>query len=87
MNDPYRTKLFTVRGTGAGAAGKRSRAITESGRRIGARRPTAAGGSIDLTETLRAAAPHQHARGRRAGRCGSLRTTCASRREKARRPT
>jgi magnesium chelatase subunit D len=65
--DPYRTKLFTVRGTGNGAAGKRSRAITEWGRRVGAHRPLDGSGSIDLTETLRAAAPHQHARGRRDG--------------------
>jgi magnesium chelatase subunit D len=66
--DPYRTRLFTVRGTGQGAAGKRSRAITEWGRRVGARRQDGTGGSIDLTETLRAAAPHQHGRGRRDGR-------------------
>src|SRR4051812_31436715 len=65
--DPYRTRLFTVRGTGSGAAGKRSRAITEWGRRVGAHRPVDGTGSIDLTETLRAAAPHQHARGRRGG--------------------
>ncbi len=65
--EPYRTKLFTVRGTGSGAAGKRSRAITEWGRRVGAHRPTSSGGSIDLTETLLAAAPHQHRRGRRGG--------------------
>ena len=58
---------WRVRGTGNGAAGKRSRAITEWGRRVGAHRPTSAGGSIDLTETLRAAAPHQHERGRRNG--------------------
>ncbi len=67
VGDPYRTRLFTVRGTGSGAAGKRSRAITEWGRRVGAHRPTSSGGSIDLTETLRAAAPHQYARGRRSG--------------------
>jgi len=65
--DPYRTRLFTVRGTGNGAAGKRSRAITEWGRRVGAHRPLDGSGSIDLTETLRAAAPHQFARGRRTG--------------------
>lgn len=65
--DPYRTRLFTVRGTGSGAAGKRSRAITEWGRRVGAHRPLDGTGSIDLTETLRAAAPHQFARGRRQG--------------------
>ncbi len=50
-----------------GPPGKRSRAITEWGRRVGAHRPTGAGGSIDLTETLRAAAPHQRERGRRNG--------------------
>ncbi|KRC65035.1 magnesium chelatase [Aeromicrobium sp. Root236] len=61
---PYRPKLFTVGGTGAGESGKRSRAITETGRRIGAQRRTGQGGSIHLMETIRAAAPHQHARGR-----------------------
>ena len=66
-SDPYRTRLFTVRGTGNGAAGKRSRAITEWGRRVGAHRPLDGTGSIDLTETLRAAAPHQFGRGRRQG--------------------
>ena len=34
---PYRPRMFTVDGTGAGESGRRSRAITESGRRIGAR--------------------------------------------------
>lgn len=61
---PYRPKLFTVGGTGAGESGRRSRAITETGRRIGAAPRTGAGGSIHLTETIRAAAPHQVARGR-----------------------
>ncbi|MCW2854103.1 MAG: magnesium chelatase [Nocardioides sp.] len=61
---PYRPRLFTVSGTGAGAAGKRSRAITESGRRVGARRSDGGGGAIHLSETVRAAAPHQVARGR-----------------------
>lgn len=61
---PYRPKLFTVGGTGAGESGKRSRAITETGRRIGAQRRTGQGGSIHLMETIRAAAPHQRARGR-----------------------
>jgi magnesium chelatase subunit D len=64
---PYQTRLFAVTGTGAGAAGKRSRAITESGRRIGASTPADGRGAIHLTETIRAAAPHQHARGRRTG--------------------
>ena len=64
---PYRTRLFKVRGTGAGAAGKRSRAITESGHRVGSRRPLQQGGSIHLSETIRSAAPHQAARGRTTG--------------------
>lgn len=65
--DPYRTRLFTVRGTGAGSAGRRSRAVTESGRRTGSRRPAGPGGSIHLTETIRAAAPYQRGRGRTTG--------------------
>jgi magnesium chelatase subunit D len=65
--DPYRTRVFTVRGTGAGVAGRRSRALTEFGHRVGARRPSGAGGSLHLTETVRAAAPHQVARGRTTG--------------------
>jgi magnesium chelatase subunit D len=64
---PYKTRLFAVTGTGTGTAGKRSRAITESGRRIGASTPADGRGTIHLTETIRAAAPHQHARGRRTG--------------------
>lgn len=67
---PYRPKLFTVGGTGAGESGRRSRAITETGRRIGAAPRTGAGGSIHLTETIRAAAPHQLARGRATGSGG-----------------
>jgi len=61
---PYRPRLFTVAGTGAGESGRRSRAVTDTGRRIGAERPAGQGGSIHLIETIRAAAPHQHARGR-----------------------
>ena len=64
--DPYRARLFTVSGVGSGEAGRRSRAITSTGRRIGATRGTT--GAIHLTETLRAAAPKQFDRGRRAGR-------------------
>ncbi|MCW2840986.1 MAG: magnesium chelatase [Aeromicrobium sp.] len=67
---PYRPKLFTVGGTGAGESGRRSRAITETGRRIGAAPRTGQGGSIHLTETIRAAAPHQLARGRATGARG-----------------
>jgi magnesium chelatase subunit D len=64
---PYRPRLFTVAGTGTGTAGRRSRAITDSGRRIGSKRPTGGTGSIHLVETVRAAAPHQLARGRGSG--------------------
>lgn len=64
---PYRPKMFTVSGLGAGESGRRSRAITETGRRIGAARRIGQGGSIHLTETIRAAAPHQAGR-RRKGR-------------------
>jgi magnesium chelatase subunit D len=62
----YRPKLFTVRGTGAGEAGKRSRAVTDNGRRTGSR--AGQRGPLHLTETVRAAAPHQLARGRTSGR-------------------
>ncbi len=61
---PYRPKMFTVSGLGAGESGRRSRAITDTGRRIGAERRVGQGGSIHLTETIRAAAPHQGGRER-----------------------
>jgi magnesium chelatase subunit D len=64
--DPYKVKRFEVHGTGAGESGKRSRALTSNGRRIGAD-PTGQGG-LHLVETIRAAAPHQVARGRTAGK-------------------
>ena len=64
--EPYRTKLFTVRGVGDGHAGRRSRARTTTGRRTGATPLSDAG--IHLVETVRAAAPHQAARGRNSGR-------------------
>ncbi|QRN81627.1 MAG: ATP-binding protein, partial [Nocardiopsis sp. BM-2018] len=54
---PYRPRTFTVRGTGAGADGRRSRAVGTRGRRIGAARPgEAAGTSLHLVETVKAAA-------------------------------
>lgn len=64
--DPYKVRRFEVTGTGAGESGKRSRALTSNGRRVGAD-PTGNGG-LHLVETIRAAAPHQWARGREAGR-------------------
>ncbi|MDO5681711.1 MAG: magnesium chelatase subunit D family protein, partial [Propionibacteriaceae bacterium] len=60
--DPYRVRLFTARGIGRGAAGRRSRAITERGRTTGTR--PHAEGPIHLPATIRAAAPHQPGRGR-----------------------
>jgi magnesium chelatase subunit D len=64
--EPYKTKLFTVRGVGDGHAGRRSRARTTTGRRTGASPQSDSG--IHLVETVRAAAPHQAARGRNRGR-------------------
>jgi magnesium chelatase subunit D len=64
--EPYKTKLFTVRGVGDGHAGRRSRARTTMGRRTGASPLSESG--IHLVETVRAAAPNQAARGRSGGR-------------------
>jgi magnesium chelatase subunit D len=63
---PYRPRLLTAQGVGAGAAGRRSRALASNGRRIGAVRGDS--GSLDLVETLMAAAGQQPSRGRTAGR-------------------
>ncbi|MER7843441.1 putative cobaltochelatase [Kitasatospora sp. NPDC096077] len=65
--DPYRTRLFSVQGTGHGAQGRRSPAETTGGHTIRARRPQGMLSRLHLTATLQAAAPHQVARGR-AGR-------------------
>ncbi|MFD4785490.1 putative cobaltochelatase [Streptomyces sp. NPDC058459] len=62
--EPFRTRALTVPGIGAGAAGRRSRARTEHGRTMGARRPRGALTKLHLAATVRAAAPHQRARGR-----------------------
>jgi magnesium chelatase subunit D len=66
--EPYRTRLFIASGVGAGEYGRRSRALTSTGRRVGASR-AAQGmqGSVHLNATLRAAAPHQTSRGRVGG--------------------
>jgi len=61
---PYRPKLLTARGVGDGVAGRRSRALSRSGRRVGARGPDGATGSLHLVETLLAAAPEQPVRNR-----------------------
>ncbi|MCH0562618.1 MULTISPECIES: putative cobaltochelatase [unclassified Streptomyces] len=62
--EPFRTKALSVPGIGQGAAGRRSRARTEHGRTTGARRPRGALTKLHLAATVRAAAPHQRARGR-----------------------
>ncbi|MEV4265456.1 magnesium chelatase subunit D family protein [Kribbella sp. NPDC049584] len=62
---PYKARLLSVQGAGAGVAGRRSRAITEIGRVVGERaRVGRESGRPHLLATLRTAAPHQHARGR-----------------------
>jgi magnesium chelatase subunit D len=58
----FRAKLLQVPGLGAGAAGRRSRAITETGRSVAARRPDGHLRHVHLVGTLAAAAPHQRAR-------------------------
>ncbi|MFI8206290.1 putative cobaltochelatase [Streptomyces sp. NPDC085937] len=62
--EPFRTKVLSVPGIGEGAAGRRSRARTEHGRTTGARRPEGTLTKLHLAATVRAAAPHQRARGR-----------------------
>ncbi|AEM86316.1 putative cobaltochelatase [Streptomyces violaceusniger] len=62
---PFRTRRLDVPGLGEGAAGRRSRARSAHGRTTGARRPRGTLSALHLTATVRAAAPHQRARGRR----------------------
>ncbi|MFD9093842.1 putative cobaltochelatase [Streptomyces collinus] len=62
--EPFRTKALSVPGIGEGAAGRRSRARTEHGRTTGATRPRGTLTKLHLAATVRAAAPHQRARGR-----------------------
>ena len=69
---PYRTRLLSVAGTGQGAAGRRSRARTSAGRRVGAGEFT--GSDLHLPATLSSAAPHQAARGRTARSADSRET-------------
>lgn len=64
-SEPYKARLLSVQSTGAGVAGRRSRALTEVGRVVGDRpRVGRESGRPHLLATIRAAAPHQHARGR-----------------------
>ncbi|MDP9443018.1 MAG: VWA domain-containing protein [Actinomycetota bacterium] len=65
---PYRPRLLKVDGLGAGEAGRRSRAIATTGRRVGARKPDGPTGSLHLIETILAAAGKQATRGRVGGR-------------------
>ena len=60
---PFQARVLALPGVGAGAPGRRSRARTSIGRVI--RGSTAEGSGLHLLGTLAAAAPHQHARGRR----------------------
>jgi magnesium chelatase subunit D len=62
--EPFRTRALSVPGVGEGAAGRRSRARAEHGRTTGSKRPRGALGALHLAATVRAAAPHQRARGR-----------------------
>ncbi|GAA1955598.1 putative cobaltochelatase [Amycolatopsis minnesotensis] len=61
---PYRARLLAVSGTGEGAQGRRSRAVTDTGRTVGVQPSSVREGRPHLLATVRAAAPHQRARGR-----------------------
>ena len=64
-SEPFKARLLSVQGTGAGVAGRRSRALTDAGRVVGDRaRVGRESGRPHLLATLRTAAPHQVARGR-----------------------
>jgi magnesium chelatase subunit D len=63
---PFRARLLTVPGMGTGALGRRSAAYTPTGRTVGARPPAGKVTSVHLPATLRAAAPSQLGRRRRA---------------------
>ncbi|WP_433023333.1 magnesium chelatase subunit D family protein [Kribbella sp. CA-294648] len=63
---PYKARLLSVQGAGAGVAGRRSRALTEVGRVVGDRaRVGRESGRPHLLATIRSAAAHQHTRGRK----------------------
>jgi magnesium chelatase subunit D len=67
---PFRPRLFTVPGVGAGAPGRRSAAQGSQGRVTGSRLPAGRIRALHLPATVRAAAPHQPGRGRRPGSPG-----------------
>ncbi|MFI5611751.1 putative cobaltochelatase [Amycolatopsis sp. NPDC051903] len=62
--DTFRARVFRVKGTGEGERGRRSRALTDTGRTIGVQPPSVREGRPHLVATMRAAAPHQRSRGR-----------------------
>ncbi|MEV4601382.1 putative cobaltochelatase [Amycolatopsis sp. NPDC049253] len=62
--ETFRARVFRVKGTGEGERGRRSRAITDTGRTIGVQPPSVRDGRPHLVATMRAAAPHQRSRGR-----------------------
>ncbi|WP_245834057.1 putative cobaltochelatase [Streptomyces aidingensis] len=62
--EPFAARVLSVPGIGEGAAGRRSRARADHGRATGARRPRGRLTALHLAATVRAAAPHQRARGR-----------------------
>ena len=62
--ETFRARHLQVPGVGSGRAGRRSRAETEAGRTVGARRPAGRIQHLHLAATLAAAAPHQVERGR-----------------------
>ena len=62
----FRVRRLEVPGTGTGAAGRRSRARTESGHVTGAREPRGRIGRVHVPATFTAAAPLQVSRGRTA---------------------
>src|SRR5690242_20413334 len=63
----FLVKRLEVPGTGTGAAGRRSRARTDSGHVTGAQRPRDRAARIHVPATFVAAAPYQVARGRSPG--------------------
>ncbi|HET9779165.1 MAG TPA: VWA domain-containing protein, partial [Propionibacteriaceae bacterium] len=63
-DNSYRTRLFTAPGVGIGEAGRRSRAVTTTGRTLGALPARRGSGRLHLIGTIRAAAPWQLERGR-----------------------
>lgn len=73
-SDPFATKLLRLDRVGQGVAGRRSRAVTTVGRHVRAVEPgDPRGRGVAVTDTIRAAVPAQHDRGRGAGEALRLR--------------